>query len=208
VTCCAIIPIKAPDLCKTRLRDALSDEHRRALVETMLRHVVETVQSARNIDKTILLGPRHGALSPSLLALPDPGLGLNAALRSAMQAMDEGVGRLVIVAADLPHVTQADIEALAGVADDAAAIAPDRAGAGTNALSLPLAIARDFRFQFGPGSFALHCAEIERLSLALRIVRTDSLALDIDEPADLQAAGWVAPSEDPKDIASSPQATP
>jgi 2-phospho-L-lactate guanylyltransferase len=186
MTCWVVTPIKALEDCKTRLRPALDEAARRALVESMLRHVVEIAADARGVDEVLLLGPSRHDLPPAIPLLADPGGGLNAALAAAVaRATDAGVSRLVIVAADLPRVTRADLEALAGLDAEEAAIAPDRAGSGTNALSLPLPAARAFRFQYGPDSFARHTADAARLGLPLRVIRTDTLGLDIDEPRDL-----------------------
>ena len=70
------------------------------------------------------------------------------------------------------------------------AIAPDRHGRGTNALSLPLPEAEGFTFAFGPDSFALHNLEAARLGLKIEEIHSPGLACDIDEPADLpDAAG-------------------
>ena len=42
-----------------------------------------------------------------------------------------------------------------------------------------------FRFAYGPGSFARHGAEAERLGLAAPVVRDPRLGWDVDLPADL-----------------------
>lgn len=184
MTCWVVIPIKPLDQCKTRLRAVLSDGERGALVREMLANVVRAAQSAPSIAQVAVLGPMAYELDLPHLAEPADS-DLNAALASARQALEhQGATRLIVAAADLPRVTSADIEALAGV--EGVAIAPDRAGAGTNALSLPLPGAHGFRFQFGEGSFARHRAEAEQLGLPLQIIRTDTLALDIDTPADLE----------------------
>ncbi len=183
-----VTPIKAPEECKTRLRGALSEAARRDLVASMLRHVVEVAGATAGVDEVLLIGPSSHGLPAAVRRLADPGGGLNAALAAAMRAAAEaGVGRLILVAADLPRLTAADLEALAGVDAGAIAIAPDSLGVGTNALSLPLPAARGFAFHYGPGSFARHQAEAMRLRLPLRVIRSATLGLDIDEPADLDA---------------------
>lgn len=185
MTCWVVIPIKALDDCKTRLRPALTDAARRTLVQSMLANVLRAAQGAASVDRIALLGPdRHNAPA-SILHLTDPGLDLNAALTSAAQSIYGA--RLIIVAADLPHITSADIMALAQT--KGAAIGPDCAGAGTNALSLPLPQAREFQFQFGERSFARHQAEAARLGLTPQIIHSPTLGLDIDTPADLAALG-------------------
>lgn len=184
-----VTPIKAPEDCKTRLAPALDAAARRDLVSAMLRHVVGVASGAVGPgDRVLLLGPSRHGLGAEIGRLADPGGGLNAALAAAAaQAEAAAAERLIIVAADLPRLTHADLLALLGPAAGAAAIAPDRAGAGTNALSLPLPAARGFRFQYGPGSFAAHRAEARRLGLRLAVVRSPTLGLDIDEPEDLDA---------------------
>lgn len=188
MTCWVVTPIKAPDDCKTRLCGALDDGARRELVADMLRHVVAVATACPGVDEVRLVGPSRHGLSAALQRIEDPGGGLNAALAAATRAaLEARVDRLVIVAADLPNVTEADLTALAAAPVGTLAIAPDRSGAGTNALSLPLPAAAAFRFQYGPGSFALHQAEAARLGLPLQAVRSASLGLDIDEPEDLAA---------------------
>jgi len=190
MTCWVLIPVKAPEACKTRLAPALGETARRELVARMLQHGVETARAACGVDEVLLLGPSSHGLPGPIRRLVDPGGGLNAALASALPAAAAaGVDRLVILAGDLPRVSRADLEALANLPPDLLGVAPDWKGAGTNALSLPLPAARDFQFQYGPDSFARHSAEASRLALAPRLVRSETLALDIDEPEDLAAAG-------------------
>jgi 2-phospho-L-lactate guanylyltransferase len=170
------------------LRPALSEAERRELVAAMLGQVVAAAKAARGVDEVRLLGPSRHGLPAEIPLLADPGGGLNAALAAAAeQALAAGVDRLLVVAADLPRLTAEDVAALAGVAAGEAAIAPDRSGTGTNALSLPLPQAAGFRFQYGPESFARHQAEAARLGLPLGTIRSAGLGLDIDEPADLGA---------------------
>jgi len=182
-----VMPIKAPAACKTRLSGAMSDAARRDLVRDMLRHVVEVARAVPSAELRILGPSRHG-LAADIPLLADPGRGLNAALAAAAEAASAaGASRLVIVAADLPRLTLSDLQALVSVEGDALAVAPDRAGSGTNALSLPLPEAGAFRFQYGPDSFARHCAEAARLGLPLQVIRSATLGLDIDQPEDLAA---------------------
>ena len=52
-------------------------------------------------------------------------------------------------------------------------------------LSLP--VHAPFTFRYGPGSFAAHRVEAERRGLGFTVIHDPSLALDIDDPADLAA---------------------
>jgi 2-phospho-L-lactate guanylyltransferase len=186
MTCWVLTPVKAPEACKTRLGPALGDAARRELVGRMLRHVVEVAGAATGVDEVVLLGPSSHGLPTAIRRLADPGGGLNAALASALPAAAAaGVGRLVILAGDLPQLSLADVQALAALAPGRLGLAPDRRGSGTNALSLPLPAAGGFHFQYGPDSCPRHAAEAARLGLELELIRSETLGLDIDEPEDL-----------------------
>jgi len=189
MTSWALIPVKELAAGKSRLADALDPEAREALVLAMAGHVVEAAAAASNIARICLVGPSRLGLSSELTLLADPGEGLNAALQSAFAELaGQPVGRVVVIAADLPQVTATDIQLLAVAPGDEIAIAPDRHGTGTNALSLPLPAARDFRFAFGKDSFARHHDEAERLGLKIETIHSLGLERDIDEPPDLPDA--------------------
>lgn len=182
-----VVPVKAPGAGKSRLAASLDEDARRVLVAAMLGHVMDVAAQA-GADAVLLLGPSRHGHPDTIRRLADAGAGLNAALADAVRvALAEGIERLAFVSADLPLATAADLAALIDVPPASMAIAPDRAGTGTNALSLPLATAAGFAFQYGPGSFVRHVAEAGRLGLAVRVIRSPTLALDIDVPADLAA---------------------
>ena len=195
VTCWALIPVKGPDGGKSRLAGALDAGERRALAGAMLAHVVAAALQASAISRVWLVGPSRCGIGEDIELLPDPGAGLNPAVQSAFATLaGEGPDRIVpdriiIVHGDLPHVSPQDLDLLAAAPVGTVAIAPDRHGTGTNALSLPLPAARDFRFAFGVGSCALHTAEAQRLGLRLETIVSQGLEIDIDEPEDLPDAG-------------------
>ena len=101
----------------------------------------------------------------------------------------DGVGTLAVLHGDLPNLSPDDVTALLDAIppDAGVAIAPDRAGSGTNGLAMmpPDAIP----FAFGPGSFELHRAGAVAAGLPLAVVERPSLAFDLDTPADL--ARWL-----------------
>ena len=113
-----------------------------------------------------------------------------AACRALTRLRSKNVDRMIVLFADLPRLTTNDVQLLAAAPPGTIAIAPDRHGTGTNALSLPLPAAKGFTFAFGPDSFARHHAEAERLSIALEEIHSPGLARDVDMPEDLpDAAG-------------------
>lgn len=194
--CRIVIPAKQRKAAKQRLAPALSQVARERLVTAMLAHVVETAGNARCAADLVIVGDASGVIPGAVRVLADPGGGLNAALAAGLtDAVSEAerAGRLVVLPADLPLLTVDDVERLVDTPNGSIAIAPDRHGTGTNALSLPLPEAAGFAFRFGDGSFALHCAEARRLGLGVEIVRGDGLERDVDTPADLADTAMISP---------------
>ena len=97
-----------------------------------------------------------------------------------------GAAGLLILPADLPNLTVADIQALLELAGDrphAIIIAPDATETGTNALLLrPPDLIQP---SFGPDSYNRHCALARNAGVEPIIFRSPSLAYDIDLPSDL-----------------------
>ncbi len=181
----ALVAVKARGECKTRLAHCLSAEARVELVRLMLGNVLEALRGAELIEGIAVVSPERDVLPPDVLVLPDPGGGLNAALDAARCALvDRGARELVVLPADLPLVTAADIDMLVGCGRRSGlALATDLAGTGTNALYLTSS-AR-FRFQFGPDSRWHHVQESARLGLEPQLVRSRGLAFDLDRIEDL-----------------------
>lgn len=193
MSCWAIIPVKPSGEGKARLAGALEAEARSALVEAMIAHVLQTVASAPHVARTCLVGPARDGLPQGIDVIADPGGGLNAAVASGLvHARQGGATRLLVIAADLPRLCAMDIELLALASEGCVAIAADRHGVGTNALSLPLPEAEGFVFAFGEDSFARHHAEAARLGLPVEVIHSPGLERDIDVPEDLPDAACLS----------------
>ena len=67
------------------------------------------------------------------------------------------------------------------------AISPDGRNSGTNALSLPVPDA--IRFRFGQNSFENHKRAAVDAGLAVSIITSPGLDLDLDTPRDLEMLG-------------------
>lgn len=180
----AVIPLKQEPDRKTRLAGWLTDEQRRQLSRLMFDHVAGVLARVKAVREVALLSEtRPEGWSGRLFA--DRRRGLNAEL--AAVADECGSSPLLVIHADLPLVSEADVTALLAAAERGYALAPDRHGTGTNALAL-----RDpagFSFAFGPGSFARHCAADRPRPVA---VLRRGLSLDIDAPQDLNEARKLA----------------
>ncbi|MGO8855081.1 MAG: 2-phospho-L-lactate guanylyltransferase [Steroidobacteraceae bacterium] len=182
---CALIAIKARARCKTRLSESLAPSARLQLVRSMLAAVLSAAAGAQTVRQVIVVSPERDAVPAEIPVLADSGESLNGALTQAHRVLREfGCREVVILPADLPHITAAEIDALVHAGRSGGfAIAPDAAGVGTNALCL--VSAHPFRFQFGSGSQRLHLQEAEHAGLKAQVVRLPGLAFDVDSPADL-----------------------
>ena len=189
-----IVPHRGLEAAKTRLAPSLSPDERIFLASQLLQRVLKV--SREVADDVVVISP-----SRSLLEVVEPsgarlvvqrGMGLNSGLDQVrFDALVDDVETLAVLHGDLPNLQRTDIEtllaALPGDGRPGVAIAPDRAGTGTNALVLrPPGV---IRFRFGVGSFAKHLEEVERAGVPLVAVNRAGLAFDLDTPEDL--ARWL-----------------
>jgi 2-phospho-L-lactate guanylyltransferase len=181
-----LVPVKAFHDAKHRLGPVLDHAAREALVRQMAARVVAAAAPfpvAVVCDDTTVA---DWARQQGALVIWEPGRGLNGAVESGVAHLaGMGVRWVTVAHADLPLAT--DLSTLDGPEGfDGVVLVPDRRDDGTNVLRIP--VRRGFRFSYGPGSFARHCAECGRLDLPLRVVRRPELTFDVDWPADL---AWV-----------------
>ena len=191
---CVLIAVKERARSKMRLAAALPPQARIELVRSMLAAVLSAAGSAQTVQQVIVVSPERDCIPAEVPVLADTGESLNSALMQA-HAVVRGFGcsDVVILPADLPKISSAEIDALvrAGRAGGFA-IAPDAAGVGTNALCL--VTTAPFRFQFGLDSRRLHWHEAQRMGLSPQVVRFPGLELDVDSPDDLSllnAEAWL-----------------
>lgn len=185
MNCWALVAVKARPARKARLAGHLSAPERDRLTEVMLQDVLAALRASRSVDGVAVVTAEPGRFDAQVLVLPDPGTGLNDALASAASRLqDHGATHLLILHADLPFVTAAEVDQFVAAGRGAdVVLAPDRSGTGTNALFLGLPT--PLRFCFGEDSCARHHAEAARHGLAVSTVRLPGLEADVDEPTDL-----------------------
>jgi 2-phospho-L-lactate guanylyltransferase len=189
-----VIPIRSLSDSKTRLSPVLDPAARSALTREMLDRVVRAALGAVSRAEVVVISPDPDALAevgrvdPSIrLILQDSKRpGLNPALEQAATAMREsGVSTILILPADLPLVSSADIDNLLR-RDAPVVIAPDRHRMGTNALMVRLdAFGEPFVFQFGEESFGKHQDEAARLGVDAVTATAPGTSFDLDTPEDL-----------------------
>jgi 2-phospho-L-lactate guanylyltransferase len=188
----AVVPVKPLDQAKSRLAGALAPKERASLVQALLERTVGILRQVPAIGEIIVVTGDPGVAAWASQAgnrvlREDREPDLNRELASATRlAQEQRVEAVLIVHADLPRVTVADIEAMAASAAAApiVVIAPDRHGRGTNALlCAPPGL---IEYRFGPDSFSQHCAQAQAAGASLDICTRPGLALDLDLPEDLE----------------------
>ena len=194
-----ITPVKPFAEGKSRLASVLSHQQRFALNQHLFHNLLDRAQATQLFTGVIVVGRDPQVLadvnwdsvhfeqeahhSPNAT----PHSLLNRALEQARQrALQSSADAILILPADLPLLTIADITHLSRLGQTPATmvIAPSQDG-GTNALLLhpPQGIP----FAFGHHSFAHHCALAEQAKLAYHIFASPTLSFDLDWPEDLAA---------------------
>ena len=83
MSCWAVVPLKVRRFGKTRLSGLLDEAARGALVQSMLDTVLSALSAAQEIDRIAVVSSEPERIPAGVLALPDPGEGLNPALIAA-----------------------------------------------------------------------------------------------------------------------------
>ena len=191
----ALIPVKGFSNAKQRLSPLLAAADRELFAEVMFRDVLKQVLKARGLVKTyVVTGDNKVAEIAASLGAQ---LIREKAEKGETDAVDFARGELkqlgreavLIIPGDMPLVRSADIEeVLAQVPERAsfpfALLVPSHDRMGTNALLL--APPDIIKLRFGYDSFTYHMSQVSAQGLPLRFIENERLALDIDEPKDLE----------------------
>ena len=189
----ALIPVKAFARSKQRLAPLLSSDERTALAVAMFRDVLAAASAARGVDRVCVVTSDGDALrlaaGAGAAALPE------GEQRSESTSVDWGAARcaemgarsVLILPADLPLLTGADVEAVLAAAGEGPGVVlvPSADELGSNAIlrTPPEAIPS----RFGHASFERHQREAARRGLPCRVLRLPRVALDVDEVEHLEA---------------------
>jgi 2-phospho-L-lactate guanylyltransferase len=186
----ALIPAKSLDEAKGRLAGLLSEDERRQLALAMLEDIVRTLQAVPRIDSISIVSPdaevlgKARELGATAIEEPSSVRGINQALSHGAEVIS-GTDTLLVVLADVPAITPAEIDAIIdAIPSGKGLVICPSAAKGTSALALrpPGTIP----FRFGPNSFSAHKREALSTGLRAKVVRFDSLSNDIDEPDNLR----------------------
>jgi 2-phospho-L-lactate guanylyltransferase len=192
----ALIPAKGFTNAKQRLSSLLGAADRAVLAEAMLCDVLRQTLLARGLEATFVVTgeARVREIASSLGAqviCEQEERGETEAVMFALAEMKQrGIQTVLVIPADIPLLRASDIEMLLNhVAEENltspfALLVPSRDRMGTNALFLsPPDVIKP---GFGYDSFAYHLSEVAAKGLPLRVLENQRIALDIDEPADLE----------------------
>ena len=191
----ALIPVKGFSNAKQRLSPLLDAADRELFAEVMFRDVIKQALKARGLVETyVVTGDNKVAEIAASLGAQ---LIREKAEKGETDAVDFARGELkqlgreavLIIPGDMPLVRSADIEeVLAQVPEGAsfpfALLVPSHDRMGTNALLL--APPDIIKLRFGYDSFTYHMSQVSAQGLPLRFIENERLALDIDEPKDLE----------------------
>jgi 2-phospho-L-lactate guanylyltransferase len=183
------------------LRSSIDAEERETLLRGMLRRTLAVLAAWPASRAIHLVSTDPGLLVETVVDLSTPVRpllqrhgGLNEALRMGRDdAATAGATAVLMLPADLPHLSIEALDGLLEAADAAMAagsggpvvvIAPSDARQGTNALLLsPPAVIEPC---FGLESFEAHLRASARAGAALQIVDDPALGFDVDTPDDLE----------------------
>jgi 2-phospho-L-lactate guanylyltransferase len=186
----AVVLVKPFRLAKQRLAGVLDAGERTELARVMLEDVLTAVDACISLAGVIVVtadraaaavARRHGAI----VLMETAAVGMNAAVTRVTKYLtgraDAGI---VVVPADVPHVSPDDIEEMIALIARTPAIALVRSSdGGTNLLACrPSSIIAP---SFGPNSFKAHCVAAVQQGITPTVRLASHLSLDIDRREDL-----------------------
>lgn len=191
----ALMPVKGFRNAKQRLSPLLSGPARELLAETMFRDVLRQVMRARGLtgtfvvtgdDKVAAIAAKAGA---EVIHESAENGETSAVDFARLELKKTGCEALLILPGDMPLVQARDVEQIlaqvpAGAKAPFALLVPSHDRLGTNALLLAPPDLIELRF--GYDSFTFHMSQVAAQGLPLREFENDAIALDIDEPTDLE----------------------
>lgn len=186
----AVVPVKEFARAKERLAASLSPRLRRELAAAMFEDVLEALSAAPDLAGIIVVtvDPAASAIARDYgAAIWTDGArdGHTGAVTAAAHKLAADGSDMLTMPGDIPRVMAADIARVlaAHPAGAAFTIVPAWDERGSNAMLCSPANLVPLRF--GSDSFFPHLAAAQALGVQPTIVRNDSIALDLDEPAEL-----------------------
>jgi 2-phospho-L-lactate/phosphoenolpyruvate guanylyltransferase len=186
----AVVPVKEFARAKERLAASLSPRLRQQLAAAMFEDVLEALSGAGGLAgiAVVTVDPTAAAIARRYgtnVFTDGARDGHTGAVTAAALKLAAGGSAMLTMPGDIPRVTAADIAQVlvAHPAGAAFTIVPAWDERGSNAILCSPADLVPLRF--GSDSFFPHLAAARALGLQPTIVRNASIALDLDEPAEL-----------------------
>ena len=188
----AVVLVKPFRRAKQRLATVLDAGERAHLARVMLEDVLCALDGCQQRlagvmvvtadEDAMSIARRHDAVIVAETTVD----GLNAATMRAIDHLPRRDASMIVVPADLPHVSRTDIEDVVELIDRSPAVALVRASdGGTNLLACrPADVIAP---SFGLDSFRAHCVAAVRQGVTPTVRLAPHLALDLDKPEDLTA---------------------
>jgi 2-phospho-L-lactate guanylyltransferase len=191
----ALIPIKGFRNAKQRLSSVLGPGEREMLAAVMFRDVLRQALKTHGLAETfVVTGDDQAAeiaktLGAKVIREKSENGETDAVDFARVELKRMGREAVLILPADMPLIRSGDIEQLLahvpeGATPPFALLVPSHDHLGTNALLL--APADLIKLRFGYDSFSYHMSQVAAHGLPLRFIENERIALDIDEPRDLE----------------------
>ena len=202
-----VVPVKSFNHAKNRLATVLTAQQRSELIKHMLDDVLRAVVATPEVEGVTVVSSDSEVVQwvhqyAQAIKIPlrafDPGSGRTGSINTLAEAglchaysavaadlLKRGASTMLLLPADIPLVTQEDIQALLAVhTRPGVSVAAAGSDGGTNGLlvSPPDIIAP----AFGENSCLRHCTHAREQGLEALIVNTAGLSLDIDTLEDIQ----------------------
>jgi len=186
----AVVPVKAVDASKSRLRDDFSPDEVERLATAFLRDVLSALAGAQKIDRVVVATPDDAVAriareaGADTIVRADPGL--NAAVEAAAADLTAaGADAVLVVLGDVAGARSSDIDRLVdSLAGDGVALAAARDGGTAALLRRPADV---ITAGFGPDSAKTHRERAQNAGVRLAENPLPSLAIDVDRRDDLEA---------------------
>ena len=186
-----LIPVKNLKNAKQRLSAVLDQASRTELAQAMVHDVLETLATCSGLPPVAVV--TNDPFATQLAVQFDFQIIPDHANRSETDAIEratalcqaQGADSTLVIPGDIPLIQAHEIEEIfARVPDQGSLLVPAADGRGTNAAwRKPAGL---FPLRFGNDSFKPHYAAAQATGLPSVILSLPGIALDIDNPADLQ----------------------
>lgn len=192
MTLWAILPVKALEKGKSRLRPRLGAEELISLNWTQYLSTFIKLVNCSEIDKVLVVSRdekvlNHVRENGQIALQENEESSLNLAVSQALRYISETEsGKVLILPADLPWMTGKDLSDLIHlqVKGNFIAVVPDQSQTGTNAILISKSDL--MKPQFGQNSFQKHTKQAQSIGTKLIVWLNKNIQRDLDTPQDFE----------------------